>query len=251
MKVGQIMLKPFSINESELATKARTIIHQKHLRMLSVVDRNNNLVGVISRKSIMKLTSSRSDLLAKDISEEPELTLGVETDILEAGKQLVKSNNRDSPVLKGKVLIGFLDGNTIIRTFLDRGRMCDKKISDIMSKNVLYAESDEHLERVWDKLQMHASLPVVKKGNVIGVITRGDAISSGKFRFSRESERGTRPTTTVQRVMKTPAITANSSDDVDVVARTLVEKDIGAIPIVDKKLVGIATRYDFLKAFVR
>jgi CBS domain-containing protein len=53
-------------------------------------------------------------------------------------------------------------------------------------------------------------------------------------------------------VMTTPVVTARPSDDVADIARTMLERDIRSIPVIDDAdLVGIISRRDIMRAMVR
>jgi CBS domain-containing protein len=52
--------------------------------------------------------------------------------------------------------------------------------------------------------------------------------------------------------MTTPVVTARPSDDVADIARTMLERDIRSVPIIDDgDLVGIISRRDIMRAMVR
>ncbi|MGC8768035.1 CBS domain-containing protein [Calditerrivibrio sp.] len=51
-------------------------------------------------------------------------------------------------------------------------RMCNKKVKDIMNKNLIFAEPDDSLMECAEKLVKYnlQRLPVVEKGKVVGII---------------------------------------------------------------------------------
>lgn len=100
-------------------------------------------------------------------------------------------------------------------------------------------------------------LPVVKNGNLVGFVTDRDLrrpqISdvfkewNDLYRLSDEIH--------VEDVMISDVVAVTPETDLVQAASILVEKKIGALPVVDKAgskaLVGIITIYDFLKALVK
>lgn len=101
--------------------------------------------------------------------------------------------------------------------------------------------------------KIHYLLVVDKKGKLIGVISRKDLVHASPS-----------PATTltvfeanyllahlqVQKVMSKP-ITVTEDTPLEEAARTMVEKDIGCLPVMrDGELVGVITEADIFKAFV-
>jgi CBS domain-containing protein len=95
-------------------------------------------------------------------------------------------------------------------------------------------------------------LPIVSDGKVVGIITTMDVI---RFFGSGEVFKYLRSGTIIQ-VLNTPALEIATKDvstvepnaDVGQAAKTMKDKDIGAVPVVKNgKLVGIITERDFFK----
>jgi CBS domain-containing protein len=95
-------------------------------------------------------------------------------------------------------------------------------------------------------------LPIISDGKVIGIVTAMDII---RFFGSREVFKYLQSGTIIQ-VLNIPALdiatkevsTIEPSEDVGQAARIMRDKDIGAVPVVEKeKLVGILTERDFFK----
>ncbi len=83
-------------------------------------------------------------------------------------------------------------------------------------------------------------LPVVENGRLIGIITDRD------LRQQTMSE-----TAQVSSAMTTSPITVSPSDTAETAARIIIERKIGALPVVDHgHVVGIVTTSDLLKALL-
>ena len=81
------------------------------------------------------------------------------------------------------------------------------------------------------------------------MITREDVMKKGYARIENESERGGRMSTTVQKIMSTPAMTVDENDSMVKAAKIFMEREIGRLPVLkNKKLVGIIDRYDVIRA---
>lgn len=97
-------------------------------------------------------------------------------------------------------------------------------------------------------------LPVVREGELVGIVTDRDLRRpklADVFRSWDEVYR-INDEIQVEDIMTAPVLTARPDDRVDDAARVMVEKRIGALPVVDRagKLVGIITESDILRAFV-
>ncbi len=111
------------------------------------------------------------------------------------------------------------------------------KISDVMTKEIVYAEVPGDAQEALDlMLKKNVSgLPVVKSGSqeIVGVLTRND--------FSR------RPDETQLAMLMTRNVTSITPDtDIKSVVKIFLKKDFRRLPVVDDKLVGIVTISDLV-----
>jgi len=84
-------------------------------------------------------------------------------------------------------------------------------------------------------------MPVVDKGNLIGIICQSDVLKGLKA--------GSIQDLSVRDVMVENVITAPPTESAVNIAKTMIEKKVNRIPIIDNgKLVGIVTRGDIIKA---
>jgi CBS domain-containing protein len=135
-----------------------------------------------------------------------------------------------------------------------------------MTKEVLTAAPKASLKEVAETLAGHriSGLPVVDgNGCVVGVISEADIVE----KESAPSERRggiasllTAPHRTAKALARTageamtsPAVTITPRRDVSEAARRMVEQGVNRLPVLSEagKLVGIVTRADLVRAFVR
>lgn len=110
-------------------------------------------------------------------------------------------------------------------------------VEDVMVKDVAYVEIPGSRDEVLKVLQKsHVSgVPVVKKGEVVGMITRNDLLRN------REEDQ------TALLMTRDPVMASPKSTIVDA-ARLLIEHEIRRLPVVeDGKLVGIITIADMVR----
>lgn len=144
---------------------------------------------------------------------------------------------------------------------------------DIMVTEVVTVKKDDTVEDVIKLLIQHniSGLPVVdEEGRVTGIVTEGDLIYRSKklhipayftildgYIFlestkSLEEEMKKIAAYRVEDMMTQEVITVGEEESVEEIATTMIRKKINRLPVVrDGKLVGIVSRRDIIKAYVR
>lgn len=145
-----------------------------------------------------------------------------------------------------------------------------KTVRDVMTRTVLSVRPETPLKEVARQLVEHriSGLPVVDEGGqVLGVVSEGDLLVKRQdpdafrhrplARIFGESEETRQliakaESRTAGDSMTSPAITIEASKPVDVAATLMVERRINRLPVTeDGRLVGIVTRADIVRTFVR
>jgi CBS domain-containing protein len=99
-----------------------------------------------------------------------------------------------------------------------------------------------------------AGLPVVKNGKLVGIVTQKDLLESGAMLPTFESAKGRfRASSKISSIMETQIITARPSAKVIDVARIIISKDVGRIPVKDDggRLIGIIDREDVARLLIK
>lgn len=110
-------------------------------------------------------------------------------------------------------------------------------VKDIMVRDVAYVTIPGSRDDVLKVLQEHkvSGVPVIKKGEVVGMITRRDLLRN------REEDQ-------TALLMTRDAVVIGQDRDIVEAAKLLLEHDIRRLPVVEeKKLVGIITIADIVK----
>jgi predicted transcriptional regulator len=131
-----------------------------------------------------------------------------------------------------------------------------KTVEEVMSKNVIACSPEDEVDNIWRLMQTKsfAGLPVVKNNKLVGIVTQKDLIQSGALLPTFESKKGRfRGSTKISSVMNTQVLAVEPSIKVIRVAKIMVSKDIGRVPVIDKegKLIGIVDREDVAKLVVK
>jgi tRNA nucleotidyltransferase (CCA-adding enzyme) len=145
----------------------------------------------------------------------------------------------------------FLD--SIIKTSPER---LAKPVSEFMSQKPVACSPDDLIEKVWKLMRekSFAGLPVTEKGKLVGIITQKDLIRDSQTFPTFESEKGRfRGSPKVSSVMTTNVIAVLPSVKAIRVAKVMVQKNIGRVPVKDKegKLIGVVDREDVARILIR
>ncbi|MEM0057638.1 MAG: CBS domain-containing protein [Candidatus Bathyarchaeia archaeon] len=261
MRVGEIAnQKHPSIYEDELATKARALIRDFSLRILPVVNAEKRLVGVISRSSVMTISSSVSPIKVKGIMTMPKHVATMEDDVYQTVREMIRLDEWCIPVVNTpteKVLKGVLGLENFIENIIKTSpEKLAKPVSEIMSTKVLTCTPEDEVDNVWRLMQERAlaGLPVIAKERLVGIVTQKDLLESGALLPTFESHKGRHKTPAkISAVMKANVIAVQPQIKAIRVAKIMVSKDIGRVPVVDKngRLIGIVDREDIAKLIVK
>jgi CBS domain-containing protein len=131
-----------------------------------------------------------------------------------------------------------------------------KTVSEIMTRNVVTLFEEENLAQLRENLSRYHfhHLPVVDNGRLVGMLSQRDmmratvaGLDGGAAAQSREHR--FLEQTFVRDLMATKVITAAASDTIRDAAKRMMERRIGALPVVDadNKLIGIVTENDLVR----
>jgi len=261
LRVKEIMdEKHQSIYEDELATKARAIIRDFALRILPVTDENKKLLGKVSRRDVMVISSSVSPIRVKGIMTPPRHVATVEDDAASAVRDMLRVDAWYAPVvtsLEERTYRGVLGLENFIEPLMKTNpRKLLKEVSEVMTKDVLACSPDDEVDNIWRLMRekRFAGLPVVKNGRLVGIVTQKDLLESGAMLPTFESAKGRfRTSPKISSVMNTNVMAVKPSVKVIQVAKIMISKDIGRVPVKDEggRLIGIVDREDVARLLVK
>lgn len=249
-----------SIYEDELATKARAMIRDQSLRILPVVDAHKKLLGKISRRDVMTISSSISPMRVKGIMTPARHVATMDDDAPGTIKMMLRADVWYAPVVassqdktyKGVVgLENFIE--PLIRTNPEK---LIKDVSESMTKNVVACSCEDEVGNIWRLMQekRFSGLPVVKNGRLVGMVTQKDLLQSGSVLPTFEAQKGRfQASSKISSIMKTGVTVVKPSTKMIQAAKVMVSKDVGRVPVEDEegKLVGIVDREDVARMLVK
>jgi acetoin utilization protein AcuB len=135
------------------------------------------------------------------------------------------------------------------------GRYGWMRVVDVMTKDPLIVTPSETIAQA-DELMAEnriRQLPVVNRGELVGIITDRDIRSflSGSLLSAPEArEKALR--TRIAEVMTSDPVTLSPDDNLQEAVELLINEKIGGIPVVDEAegIIGIVTYVDILRCFL-
>jgi CBS domain-containing protein len=244
-----------SIYSDEAATKARALIRDLNLRILPVTDGEKRLLGKVSRRDMLTISSSVSPIQVKGIMTPAKHIAKVDDDVASTVRIMLKVDVWCAPVVtseKEKTYRGVLGLESYIRNIVENSpEKFRREVSEIMTKKVVTCSPDDEVDRIWRLMQETrlTGLPVVKNGKLVGIVTAKDLLKKGAALPGFEAVKGRfKSSPKVSSIMKTGVVAVEPTVKAIRVAKALVEKDIGRIPVRDRdgKLLGIVDRADII-----
>ncbi len=257
MKVEEVMTKnPVFLHDSDFMTHARQVMRDRHFRTLPIVDNKGRVIGILTEKDLLNIYSTKSNVTVEGfVSEFPFVY--PEMDMMKAAKLMMDAGLGRVPVLKSgqdMTLAGILSIVDIFRN-MKLDKLHTGTVSEVMTTDVETCSPKDSIAKVW--LNMRGSgfsgYPVVKDGELVGMVTRRNIINAGYARIEREDEHGTKSTMSppVEKVMSTPAYHLSPETSLKDAIQAFLKLDVGRISVVnDGKLAGIVDRSDIIKAFI-
>jgi CBS domain-containing protein len=245
--------------EDELLTKARALIRERGFGILPVINQQKRLLGVISRRSILTVSSSKSSIRVKGIMTTPSITLTKDDEALQAAREMLRLDAWYAPVInsaQNNVYAGVLGYEDFLNAFLKANSpKLMKPVYEAMTTDVVTRTPDDEVDAVWRLMQekhVHALL-VMKEKKLVGIVTEKDLLESGAVFPAFESKKGRfKSPAKLFSVMHMSVTTLKEASSLREAARLMLRKNFGRLPVVDEKgtLLGIVDRKDIVKSLL-
>src|SRR6266480_2943727 len=129
-------------------------------------------------------------------------------------------------------------------------------VRDVMAQNPLTLDRNETLDLAESIMNLGRirHMPVVDDGRVIGILSQRDLFRSALLTalgFGRKTTTALIKTIKIKEVMTEDVITIAPETTIKDAARTMIDKKIGCLPVVEnEKLIGLLTETDILRYVV-
>jgi CBS domain-containing protein len=235
------------------------MIRELGLGILPVIDQQKRLLGVISRRAIMTISSSKSPIRVKGIMNKPNLVLTEDIEVSQAAHEMLRLDAWYAPVVsspQNNIYVGVLGLENFLNAFLNsKSPKLMRPAYEAMTTEVSACSSDDEIDEVWRQMQekcLHALL-VMKDNKLVGIVTEKDLLENGAVFPAFESKKGRfRSPAKIFSVMHMPVATLKEATTLREAARLMLEKNFGRLPVLDERgtLLGIVDREDVVKALL-
>ena len=256
MEIRDIMREPYTVEAEEYATRIRALLRQKE--RIVIVTKGNKFLGMITRKDAMLVTSTKSNLKAREIMSQPVLTVRPDEEVHAVGRKLIEKDVYSVPVMEASHIVGVVHMEDVIQAVYHPS---PKRVRDIMTTQVVSCDRKAEITKVWNLMEFHnfTGLPVTeevptshrKYKKLVGFITKKDILRAGEIRPGMDRHRFTHPPAVEKVMNRTPKL-IRPEDSLDTCVVLLRKYDVGRLPVVQNgfELVGIVDREDVLKIYV-
>jgi CBS domain-containing protein len=243
--VSEFMIRVPVLKSDELLTKARSMLRDDVFRELYVQNGKRKLLGYIDITDVLRVKATKSNVTVEGYVKEAA-TVGQE-DTIEAAMRQIRDHRTDSSaVIDGDSrIIGGVLLSDLFPIIISKHELRGK-VAEYMSGSVVTCTTEDTVQRILSLIveSGFSAFPVLKKGKLIGILSRRDLLRERRLKTSPESP----STMTVEGVMTKTVVTIDPGEEVSRAAELMVKHDISRLPVVkDGRLTGIIDRHDVLK----
>jgi Zn-dependent protease/predicted transcriptional regulator len=147
-----------------------------------------------------------------------------------------------NPVLVLIALFVYVAASSESRMTAMSESLSDVTVADLMTREVDTVSPEDTVQELFDRMlvERHTGYPVVREGNVVGIVTLSDA---------KEVRPEEREAFLVEDIMTEEVVTVGADEDAFEVLQTLSRESFGRLVVVEGgELVGIVSRTDIMTA---
>jgi CBS domain-containing protein len=191
--VREIMTeKVLTIGSDAKIADTASLIVEKMVGGLPIVDTGEVLVGIVTERDVMKvLSSEKNQGLVEEIMSTSLKVTGPETPIGEATKEMITHRFRRLPVVKDDVLYGIITATDIMK-YLGTGqvfqRMVTGNVAEVMalpvrtlvSGNLHTIDPKKNINEAAREMLARnvGALPVIEDAKLVGLVTEFDLVKA-------------------------------------------------------------------------
>lgn len=253
MKAKDIATPCRRLSQDDLASKARAEFRKNKTRAMPVFS-SKELVGVITRSDLIKITSTKSNITVKDLLWKPLVKIDASDPITKTARTLVENGIKQAPVFENNKFIGMARDLDLLKALVSSKRPNRKKVADVMTPGATTFSTKDRVSKVWLIAHGHSGFPVLDKREVVGIISSQELLESKRARISRETEKQ-KTVAKVEHVMRIitgeeARFLVKPSDTIQDAVAKIIDTKAGILPVVDNGLIGVVSRRDLLRGYI-
>jgi len=255
LRVSSIASKDFFVvNVNDNVSKVISSIEKTGFLGGVVVDDNQDYMGVIHAKEIIRLKSDPRKTKVQNILKRAPV-LSEEDSLFRAVKLILEVDTRILPVgIENRVKKVVYDVD-VIKAFLGNSIM-EEQVDKIMTRDVITIDEKTSIAKAIKTLAENkiSHLPIMKDGKLVGIVSTHDI--AAKILFARVrvttgervGERIKSLSIPISNLMSYPVLTVRKGTSISDCARMMIEKGVGSLVVIDNRsIIGIVTRKDILE----
>jgi CBS domain-containing protein len=245
MKSAQdFMLEIPVLNYNDGITKARQILRDDRFREIYVTGAKKTLAGYIDITDALRVTATKSNVTIEGFVKDAACVNP--GDPIEHVAKMMQKFHMDSAAVidHDRHILGGVLLSDLFPVIISRNELSGR-VQDRMSRTVVTAGPAETIQKIYTKIieSGFSAFPVMKKGRLLGIISRRDLISSRSVR----SALATHAHRAIGEIMTKEVITIAPGEEIREAAALMVRHDVSRLPVIDRDvLVGIVDRHDVL-----
>jgi predicted transcriptional regulator len=246
--------KVSTVSENDALSKCLDLFKKEMPPVLAVLDDKGKYVGVIARRWVIR---SRLDLATVKVRTlmRPAPKVSLDFSLSKAAKLMIENGIRQLPVFEKNKLLGFVTDENIIHGAVTQ-EWGNTAIEKIMTKAPHTIEANRSVGAVLSlfREQGISHIPVTDDGKLAGIISIQDILEHIFQPQRRQTlgeivgEKVPLISVSAKGIMRKPVITVSPETSLKEAEKRMHDFDISCLVVTAKeKLVGIATKLDFLE----
>ncbi len=207
-------------------------------------------------QSILDIAEHKTDepQKAKDIMKCAVIVVRKDESVYEAIRLMIGKNISGLPVVDDTGLVGIISEKDLLKLLFDK-EFLPGIVEDYMTREVVSFDEEDSVQDVCYSLMTNhfRRVPILRRGNIVGIISRADLIKANKNKFKPESiveePKKCKAVPKARDVMKCGLMTITKGAPIYEAVEILATRDVTGLPVVDScmNLVGIISEKDILK----
>ncbi len=246
--VGEILTPDVAtVPINSMVSEAIAIMEKNNISCLVAIQ-NKKPVGILTERDVVWAVYQETDLekcKVEALMSKPVLTAKSDIDIFEAYELLLKKSIRHLVIVdKNDEIMGVVTQSDIIDNLELEYFVEIRNIDKLMTKNVVTVGKEDFIRDALSKMAEHSisCIVVEEDRNPVGIITERDITHTYHDGKNMKSIK-------IEEAMNHPVLTVSLDTPVYEAAKTMRNKNIRRLVVVDKKckIIGLLTQSDIIK----
>ena len=128
--------KCYTLTEADTVKTASQNLHEKKIGSMPVLDKNNNVIGIISERDLSQFIYSERfniNLPVKQIMTKKLVTCDLNTSVTELMKEMTEKKIRHILIIEDKKLLGIVSIGDVVNHLIDKIKEENKNLKDYIN----------------------------------------------------------------------------------------------------------------------